>query len=244
MASDQIKEEIDKWINKQRGRLEGNENSRKKVNDFINEEIENLEKIKSHPNMEKVWGRLKKRNLGNPLSLLRSGDFLMDYNLQITRCLKRNPWDKLSTNQRTMKVEDIKHKLISLAKDLDDYDLSVYALTLLTSSERQYLLQYDEPNLDSYEVREKIIRPTLLPVSLSDLLNRFVDEFPTEKIRNSSENLQPNRKNADLIYFLRQLTKVNKTIFGTPLYEITSYVAEVFFPDSKMNEKKVSNLIK
>jgi hypothetical protein len=245
MTSDQIKEEIDKWVVKQRTRFEVDQNLKEKNRDYIKKEIENLEKMKAHSNMAIVWERLRKRNFGYPLSQTRSGNFFMDYNLQICLCLKRSPWDKLSTNQRTMKAEGIKQKLISLAKDLDDYGLASDGLALLTSSEISYLLQYgNKPNLDSYEVRESMIKHLFLKVSLSDLLNRFAGKFPMEIILKSSVNLQPNRKNADLIYFLRQLTKTNKKTFGNPFYEITSYVAEVFFPDSEMNEKKVSNLVR
>lgn len=81
-------------------------------------------------------------------------------------------------------------------------------------------------------------------ITLSSLLNTCAENLENSRDHKKSVIFQPSRDGVEYLNLVRRITDWNKAIYGTPLYEITALVSDIFFPELNITEKKVMNALK
>jgi len=194
----------------------------------------------THPDMDAVWLRINKRNKkrinvqkehlasrsGTGLSELSEPYMLADdYYLIILQALcEPNYWEKLSPSKRENEYNELISDLQKTSATLLKVGFRDSPFDLMTTIKRDQL----ETNVDGF-----LFKP------LSSLLNTYAKKLKSEQRYMDTLIDRPNRQDNGLLYFIRYIKEYHTTSFGSPLYEIISIIAGVFFPDQNTSLNKI-----
>ena len=194
----------------------------------------------THPAMDAVWLRINKRNKkrinvqkehlasqsGTGLPELSELYMLVDdYYLIILQALcGPNYWEKLSPSKRENEYNELISDLQKTSATLLKVGFRDSPFDLMTTIESDRL----EANANNFLFK-----------SLSSLLDRYSEKLKSEQRHMETLVDRPNRQDDGLLYFIRYIKKYHTTSFGSPLYEIISIIASVFFPDQNTSLNKI-----
>jgi hypothetical protein len=207
----------------------------------------------THPNMESVWRRIKKRKVKQPTFYddfeagkpphLRRMDICRSYASAVFKSLQRNEFSYLAGKERLEKGKQLVNSLNQLANDLDKFDIGGNILDYLELDDLRKLFNITQkPQGD--DTRKFIVNYVAYNQSLSDVLRRCSKKLNYEKPYSKISISHVNSVSADAVYFVRELAKWNIKTFGFPLHDIIAMTADIFFPDLNYDEKKVMNTLK
>jgi hypothetical protein len=202
------------------------------------QELAVFEKLCVHPNMETVWGRLSKRKVVLEDDWVTKNHLWL-YVSFIPTALKRGAWDYLSPSERTAKIQDINSDLRKLSRNLKKFSIFENVLELFSDEELLNIMHLNEDlhvNPDFFK--------NAYPLPLHQIIERCVSVLEEYKPFPGITLQQPNRVNADFIYFVRTFANWNFNIYGTPLHEINALVTDIFYPNQQVNEKKIQNILR
>lgn len=228
----------------------------------IQREVAVINKLCTHPNMETVWRRIKKRKLKKysySFTLVLSEksrnwsrrnhletDICSSYASAIYKYLKRDKFSYLPVSERFKKGQQLIDSMNLLANDLERFDIgkSVFKYLDCGSLLRSFNRIEDTERDNLYD--NLLAKVLSLPHSrsISDILRDCSKDLESEKPYENIPISHVNSVSADAVYFVRKLCKWNMEHFGFALYDITAITADVFYPDLNFDEKKVMNTLK
>jgi hypothetical protein len=219
---------------------------------FLEFRKKTLYSLCTHPNMESVWRRIKKRKIKKTpfISDFRRGkpahlfvDICRSYASAVFKSLQRNKFSYLAGKERLEKGKQLVNSLNQLANDLDKFDIGGNILDYLEFDDLRKLLNItNKPQGD--DRIEFIINYGTYNQSLPDVLRRCSKKLNYQKPYSKISISHVNSVSADAVYFVRELAKWNIKTFGFPLHDIIAMTADIFFPDLNYDEKKVMNTLK
>ena len=185
----------------------------------------------THPDMSKVWKRIAARIYKNSESDFTYGCQFLEYTNNIQSALSGGSyWEKLPAAQRKNEYEELIDNLKKVADTLNKINHQDLAHGLTSNVERLKLeLSLSDGSADAR-----------LFYKIPSLLNLYADVLQKDqRYKNNILIDRPNSTNAPISYFTRSLYTAHKRDFGTPLYEIISTIAGVFYPDHDTSSEKI-----
>lgn len=213
-----------------------------------------IHRLCTHPNMELVWKRLRKRyfSLAEENKRESSGAFPFDLTGAVLYGLfGKMGWDALTPAEAEKKRDQLVNQLSALAETLRDFPVSKGLFDDFTDEERGGLSSAiivqavcgRGLNLSGAELTDiigtQVKKESFASASppLDELLTRIAARISSGVHQPLIKS--PNRTGADVRFFVVCVGEFLQNEFGTPLYEILANLGMAFFPDAELDENKV-----
>ena len=194
----------------------------------------------THPDMETVWRRINKRIYKEHCTyygfFFKFTNYISDI---LTALTGGGYWQKLPPSQRNSEYEELVFSLKKIANTLSKIDYHEPALGLMDDR------KYPELQFKLFDEWSDFTRKdSVFFYKIPDLLSRYADLLHTEQRHKNVLIDRPNGNDACVSYFARSLYGSHKRTFDSPLYDIISVIAGIFYPDHDTSYNKIRSSIR
>lgn len=217
---------------------------------FIDEWTDRMSRIivlTTDERMRTVWERVNKRIKSKPefADNLLGDEYLAvkHYTDSILDALEGGGyWDSLTPSRRITEHSKLIENIRSLKAQMIEVGLNDPTAYYFTEDECKglYLDLLDDGNIRPFTPKSGVF----LGMRLTELLGRIERRLLNQPMYGNTVVDRPNKDFDGLIYFVRKMAATHKTMFDTPLYEVITILASIFFLNKDISQNSVRSMLR
>ena len=191
----------------------------------------------THPDMAKAWKSINTRIYRKDSCTDERVFQLGLYMTGIMRCLSGGSyWETITPSAREHEYGELIESLKEVAQDLERVEFRDPALGLM-DKEMYSWLQFKVGDMDHWEDFSR--QASSVFYSIPMLLKRYAYTLQKQQRQKNVLIDRPNSGDAAISLFSRSLYMEHIETFGSPLYEVISTIAGIFYPDHDTSSEKI-----